>query len=97
MRKTRPCLADAFSLYGKGQAMKTLAMFACILLTVDKRLLRISFHPYASLTIQDLKSIIATFSIQRQAIPNHPVVIRCDYLRQKFVSLYLDRGIGWEV
>lgn len=97
MRKTRPCFADAYSLYGKDQSLKTLAMFACILMTVDKRLLKISFHTHAGRTIHDFKSIIPTFSIRRQAMPHHPVIVRADYLRQKFYTLYDKRGIKWEV
>lgn len=97
MRKTRPCLADAFSLYGQGNPIKTLAMFACILIAIDKRLLKISFHTHAGRTLKDFKSIVPTFSIKRQAIPNHPVIIRCDYLRKKFLKLYDARGIKWEV
>ena len=96
MRKTRPCLADAFSLYGQGNPIKTLAMFACILMTIDKRLLKISFHTHAGRTLKDFKSIVPTFSIRRQAMPNHPVIIRCDYLRQKFFKLYDARGVKWE-
>ena len=96
MRKTRPCMAEAFSLFGKGQPIKTLAMFACICMTVDKRLLTLSFHTHAGRTIHDFKSLIATFAIKRQALPNHPVIVRCDYLRQKFFTMYHDRGIKWE-
>ncbi len=97
MRKNRPCTADAYSFYGKDANLETLAMFCCILLIVDKRLLKISFNLHAGRTLSDFKSIVPTFSIRRQATPNMPVIVRCDHLRSKFFNIYDKRGIKWEV
>lgn len=96
MRKTRPCTADAFSLYGKGQPIKTLCMFAAILLKVDKRLLKLSFYRYEGNILHELKSLLTIHNLQRQINPKHPIIVRCDALRNKLFDLYKNRGIQWE-
>ncbi len=94
MRKTRPCIAEAFSLYGEGNPIKTLAMFAYIL-NEDKRLLKLSFHLHEGNTLSAFKSLITKTSLLRQVNPKHAIMARCDQLRSKLYDMYVRRGVPW--
>jgi|TARA_R110000851_G_scaffold56094_3_gene131327 hypothetical protein len=87
---------EAFSLYGKGEPLKTLAMFSHILLTLDKKLVLLRFSPHAGLKVDDFKSLLTRIAIKRQFASGKPVLVRCDTLRQKLLALYKNRGIPWE-
>jgi hypothetical protein len=87
---------NAFSFYGKGKALKTLAMIFYILFNFDKKLMMLKFNLHKGLNVNDFKSLLTDIAIKRQFIPNRPILVRCDTLRNKLLSLYTKRGISWE-
>ncbi|WAK44650.1 hypothetical protein vBAmePPT11V19_00024 [Alteromonas phage vB_AmeP_PT11-V19] len=94
--KQAPAIAQAYSLFGNNCPLEVLAMFSCILLLVDKKLFKISFYLHAGKTVKDFKSLLTLTSLKRQIVPHHPVVIRCDFLRNKLKAMYNRKGIQWE-
>lgn len=97
MRKTSPCVADAFSFFGEGAPLKTLALLAGIFINIDKRLLRISFFPHTGKNIFHFKSIMPAAALMRKATPKHPAIFRADLFRAKILEMMERRGIKWEV
>lgn len=80
---------EAFSLYGKNQPLKTLAMFACILMEVDKSIKFLKFQPHYNTSINSFKTLLSSTSLLRRQYLDKPTVVRCDLLRDKLYAFYI--------
>ena len=97
-KKHKPCCAEGHALYGKGQPLKLLALFAGVFHNVDKRVIKVDFSLYPDKIVQEYKSLITKLSLMRQTLPSgYPLVVRVDAIKSKILNLMWDRGITWDI
>jgi hypothetical protein len=91
----KPFCAHGVALYGKHAPLKLLALFAGIFTGIDTHTFKMEFTLHTGKFIDEYKSILTLTSLKRRNMPDRPLVIRIDELRNKISTLYIKRGIKW--
>lgn len=91
--KTTTRIADGVAIYGEDVSNKLLALLITVFNDIDPNTVKLDFYPHSEKQISKYKSLITLSSIKKQIIPNKPLTVRIDKLKNKINNMYKKRSI----
>lgn len=80
---TQPKFSYGVALYGKGNPLAMLALFAYVFTEIDPEVFVMRLLPHSSSFVKECRSLITAKAIQKNRMTGHPLMIRIDKVKTR--------------